>query len=543
MRDDTRGAAIVAGIGIGVVGVFFVALPRLGFGDYLVANTVAWVWGSGFQVGLWVLGFIGAIAAIWMLAVAAWGYDGYYASMESVRTIRKRLVIGGVAVGVGTVMVLSVCFVWVGSGRAQYTAARWWVQNVVDVNGDAGPYAERLSLNGARALLEPAAASVGGELTQLTHLSDSVITGLVTTPAGKDVHTWTLAVVELNAATGQARIAQFEPDTVGTPRGMFGSRLGAQVSSVYGAGRWVADGDQYGYIDDAGRANLVVPLYGYTGRINYHQVPLGVATFDSAGTLRVDDTVVPGQLPGPVLGRSFAQQVRTALNARDGYAVFRSPDDHRGSVRSTDGQGGLGVSVNETLLRHVDSGRLVYVTPLTTADTARAVVAYLEVFADTVTAGRAPEARLVTLTAPQASPQDVALRLASLYVDLSWGTSDPDHLRTYDIAPAGPGQVVALIGNATSTLYRMRVDAVLVDGSAQFGLVCVDTYPAGEQLRCDTADVTRAPAGSFPATDQGAVVDSLALPDFGGLDVATLRAIIAGATNELARRAGDGAVP
>jgi hypothetical protein len=55
--------------------------------------------------------------------------------------------------------------------------------------------------------------------------------------------------------------------------------------------------------------------------------------------------------------------------------------------------------------------------------------------------------------------------------------------RIFEITPAGQGEVVATIGNATNPEYLLRVKPALVSGSLRFSY-CIHAYNTGEKLDC-----------------------------------------------------------
>ena len=69
-----RVGAWVGGI-VGATLTLFVALPAMGVGDYLVANTAAWLGLVGIQAIAWTLAVLGVLAGVAFTWWALFSYD------------------------------------------------------------------------------------------------------------------------------------------------------------------------------------------------------------------------------------------------------------------------------------------------------------------------------------------------------------------------------------------------------------------------------------------------------------------------------------
>jgi hypothetical protein len=382
--------------------------------------------------------------------------------------------------------------------------------NLEEVTGQPPAYGLRLSVPQARLQLRNALQGEQGYIGDVTYVANQDVPEYCATVHRADTlgRVWTKLVICMDPNSGSMRKAAFTGN-VGTPEGAWASRLGDQVASVR-RGLVFDTPDVYGYITQSGEPRLVVPARSMSSDGNRRfDMPAGVVVFDVDGSRTLHRKLAPGEIPGPVFPMSMAAAVRDSVNTRAGFVAYQRPQRNDQALEATNMSAGSAATdpnaenPSEFVLVRED-GRVVYVTPLTPYGTSQTVVAYLEVFADEVSAGQAPAATLYRMPSGSAAASYplIAQRVTSLYdADVEWMDTNDDtdasnRARIYEITPAQPGQVTLTIGTGTQPLYRVYADAVLNERNT-FGTICVHRFSDDVLLRCDTADSDPAPVGSL----------------------------------------------
>ena len=286
---------------------------------------------------------------------------------------------------------------------------------------------------------------------------------------------------------------------VPTTQGAYSTNLHKYVARL-SRGLSVSESDVRFYIQD-GKPNMLAPVTKVLSHgIDARRVTAGFVTIDPKGSLKLHTSAKAGEWPVPVIAYSTAAQVRLSLNTRSGYYCsmrLKSPGcvtkaQPLEDTSSIDGAGSAGDpnagNSTEFVLKRSD-GRIVMVTPLTPYGNSRNVVAYLEVVVDELNGTKIPAAKLYNVT-PEASGLAIAQAVTAAYTaDIAW-TSEVTEVsaqqsasRIFEITPAGQGEVVATIGNATNPEYLLRVKPALVSGSLRFSY-CIHAYNTGEKLDC-----------------------------------------------------------
>lgn len=457
-------------------------------------------------------------------------------------------------VGVAIVTTLIATF-WLVQGirwnnRNGFESTVVYAAELVDTQVEFAPvYESRLSVPQARLQLRQALSGATGQIGDVTYIGNQTTpeycaTVLRSATLGR---VWTRQVLCLDPATGATRSADFTGD-VGAPDGAWSSKLGDQVAEVR-RGLVFDDADVYGYITEDGEARLVVPVRYATGAWNTrYDVAAGVVVFDTDGNREYLAEVEQGTIPGPVMPAAIATRVRASVNALEGFLVHRNPRRSEQTLEPTNTTEGLAATdpnaENPSEFVLVREGRLYYVTPLTPYGQSQTIVGYLEVAADTVSAGTQPQATLYRLDRPQASLQLIVQRVTSLYdADIDWmeaneATDASNRARIYEITPGATGQVTLTIGTGTQTLYRVYVDATL-DAQNRFGDICIHRFRDDVQIRCDASDADPTPVGSLRgiASNDTPTVGNGTSAETSGIDLSDVST--QELLDEIARRIGE----
>lgn len=318
-------------------------------------------------------------------------------------------------------------------------------------------------------------------------------------------------------------IVNFDGD-VPSPKAQFSKNLRRQVSHV-ARGHVYDDGDVYGYIAD-GHANLVVPMKKTVGFKHAYDVPAGVVIFDSNGHTVWHRNVESGEIPGPVMPMSIAEDVRSSLGGRGSFSHWRdgrlSFEDTATTSGSSDDESAEKVdaldpnlgNLTEFHMVNSETGRLEFVTPLTPNGRSTNVVAVSVVSSDTVTYGKLPELRLYKLPqigdgTARLTNGDVLARLVTRYgraipfaetaEQLAAGTK----FRVMEITPGSDPEVwTSTVGLPNSPEYRIEFNRVTAES-------CVYEYTSGRQLRCDDGDTVSVPVDALSGGRQSSSDDEL----------------------------------
>ena len=298
---------------------------------------------------------------------------------------------------------------------------------------------------------------------------------------------------------------------VPTTQGSYSTNLHKYIARL-SRGLSVSESDVRFYIQD-GKPNMLAPVTKVlSDGIDARRVTAGFVTIDPKGTLKLHTSAKAGEWPVPVIAYGTAEQVRESLNTRSGYycsSRLKSPGcvakaQPLEDTSSIDGAGGPGDpnagNSTEFVLKRSD-GRIVMVSPLTPYGNSRNVVAYLEVVVDELNGTKIPAAKLYRVT-PEASGLALAQAVVAYTADIAWTSEVTEESaqqsasRIFEITPAGQGEVVATIGNATNPEYLLRVKPALVSGSLQFSY-CIHAYDTGEKLDCRLSTQSAARIGTL----------------------------------------------
>ena len=343
---------------------------------------------------------------------------------------------------------------------------------------------------------------------------------------------------------------------VPTTQGAYSTNLHKYVARL-SRGLSVSESDVRFYIQD-GKPNMLVPVTKVLSNgIDARRVTAGFVTIDPKGTLKLHTSAKAGEWPVPVIAYSTAAQVRESLNTRSGYycsSRLKSPGcvakaQPLEDTSSIDGAGSAGDpnagNSTEFVLKRSD-GRMVMVTPLTPYGNSRNVVAYLEVVVDELNGTKIPAAKLYKVT-PEASNLAIAQAVTAAYTaDIAWTSEVTEESaqqsasRIFEITPAGQGEVVATIGNATNPEYLLRVKPALVSGSLRFSY-CIHSYSTGEKLDCRESTQPAARIGTLRGVvssdgDNDTSVPNTDVTSLSKMTIEELRALGIAVLDEMARR-------
>ena len=437
------------------------------------------------------------------------------------------------------------------ANRAGYEALKKYdsVNRVVKAHQ---PYGERVSLAQAGALVERSMGDTPGEVSHLTFVpqGNKAEWCAVTDRKMDKGRIWSGSVVCVDGATGNARTGSFARNKVPSMNGTWRSKLTDAVTELrHGL---VVDGDDvYGYLDGKDQPVLVVPVTRWSGAdISGRELPAGVVVFQQDGSRKYIETVKPGTIPGPVMPISIAERVRESLNTNQGFVAYGNRSGRQGMLEVSGFSGGESdpaeinsANASEMVLRRAD-GRLVYVTPMVPYGKGQNVVGYLEVPADTVTAGKVPAATLYRnrTGAAEASVATVEQRIGTVYgAELglsasSSGGSNGTQARVYEVTPREAGQMLATIGNGELTQWKVLADVKLGADNTP-GDLCIYRVQRGQADRlvmCKDADSTPVMKGEIVGIAGATAPENTTAPTAatGGTDLSQVP------TNELVAELG-----
>jgi len=308
---------------------------------------------------------------------------------------------------------------------------------------------------------------------------------------------------------------------------------------------------------------MVVSGTSRSGGMHPITVPAGVFVFDSTGKVTYDANATAGEYGIAVLPYKVARSVRNSLNSRAGYYCERNPNKEKclklntpyettNMVNGEDAAGDVNSeNFSEFVLYRAD-GSIGMVTPLTNYGKGRNITAYLDVDADSVTAGELPKAVLYEKV-NEVSHRVVVQTLTPAYTsDLTWLSeinADADQATTsriFEITPTKPGKMMLTIGTATNPQYIVEIDATLNEDSTEFSW-CIFTDASKGQTRrlieCRKASEGEAPIGTLrglnvktPPTSTEPSTTITVATDLAKLSDDELLKLIEEAAAELARR-------
>jgi hypothetical protein len=299
---------------------------------------------------------------------------------------------------------------------------------------------------------------------------------------------------------------------VPTTQGSYSTNLHKYIARLQ-RGMSVAEADVRFYIQN-GKPHMLAPVTKVVSAgIDVRRVTAGFVTIDPKGSLKLHTSAKAGEWPVPVVAYGTAEQIRASLNTRGGYycaARLKSagcvakaqPLEDTSSIQGAGSAGDPNAGNSTEFVLRREDGRLVMVTPLTPYGNSRNVVAYLEVIVDELAGIKTPTAVLYNVAA-EASGLSIAQAVTAAYTaDIAWTSevTEPEAQksasRIFEITPAGAGEVVATIGNATNPEYLLRVKPALKDGSLQFSY-CIHAYGTNEELDCRVSTQPAARIGTL----------------------------------------------
>ncbi|GAA4924696.1 hypothetical protein [Nesterenkonia rhizosphaerae] len=212
--------------------------------------------------------------------------------------------------------------------------------------------------------------------------------------------------------------------------------------------------DAWTYCEDD-KPYVVMPLTRYSGILNLHHVPAGVAIYDGhTGEVEIREDVKSGELPGPVISQSYAERIEAAMGYRDrtgfisvmlGQTGFETAGGEEGDPNSE--------NPGNHQLAYVGGG-MAHVTPLTRVSTSTAVERLLTVDAGEVAAGEHPTVSLRVLDPARESNAVMEQNIRSQFDQVNWASG----LTVQEITPGPDGAWVASIGQRTNVAYRVTLD-------------------------------------------------------------------------------------
>jgi hypothetical protein len=301
------------------------------------------------------------------------------------------------------------------------------------------------------------------------------------------------------ALTGQAEGARCGFSAAAQKRmgGMFGHSLERAIAARDFM-LIAKERDAWGYCDGETPV-VVVPLTKLHNWLSPRDVPAGVAVYNgTTGELRIQDTVEPGDLPGPAVSISQAERINDSLQTYGGspWSTLLVQTGLTDQPKDEDDTN-LGNFTNFSLAVGPQGGE-GYVSPFTSRASSRSIDVVTVLDTARATAGQPASVALYRLASPRQSNAATADRIKADYADLpGWATG----LEIMEIVPGGEGTWHASIGLRQNVTHRVELKA---DGSS-----CLLTA-TGQRLSCSG---TAGPAE--PVEDGGSGVDA-------GTDLSTL---------------------
>lgn len=235
--------------------------------------------------------------------------------------------------------------------------------------------------------------------------------------------------------------------------GLFFANLEWQVVKAVGLGTNIEQDDVFGYCAD-GVPYVVVPTTTWSGIMPVIEVPKAVAVLNGqTGDIAVYDNLSSGQIPGPVYPMHLAKAQWEASRASGSMweGVIGSVGfEHTGTDTKDPNFG----NSSEFVLARADGSGVDFVTPLTLKGQSSAISAVGVVSASTFKAGALNPLSIQRLEHPRQSNSAVASRIKADYSDLGWASG----LSVFEIAPVGPDQWIATVGNAQTVKYRIHLN-------------------------------------------------------------------------------------
>lgn len=322
----------------------------------------------------------------------------------------------------------------------------------------------------------------------------------------------------------------FDPAADARLGGWFSHSLERKVNQQQ---RWVTFDydDAYGYCDDRGAPQIVMPLVEQDGLFVVVEKPAGVAVYDGrTGQVRIETTEQGlAEIPGPTYPQHLAAMQRGSTGATGSYwdyvfgRVGWELPDEIDAINSSN-------SSEFTLSLAADPDAERYVTPMTGRGSATALSAVSEIDAQQRPGGELNRVAMHRLDPVWGSPTAITDLIRSTFGDVFAVNGGAD---IAELVPTGPDTWVATIGRPQNLLYRV---SGVGDLSQPPCLLALD----GRQIRCgSTGNPGVATAPGAPAGG-GTVAPAPASSDLSTLTPQQLADLARRANDELLRRVPAG---
>lgn len=284
--------------------------------------------------------------------------------------------------------------------------------------------------------------------------------------------------------------------------GLFSNSL-ERLATGYSAALQVADGDVWSYCTDDGTPMVVVPVTRFEGVFDRHLVPAGVVVYNgTTGESEWKREVSSGELPGPVVGISYAEKVNASMDHRDrtgfvsvlfnrtGYTdQLKDGEADPNRVTVKDSEDNETTVDNTALAVATADGHPAYATSMTRVASSTSVEFLQVLDSSQVNDGEVPEMTFHKLESPRESNAVLADKVRDTNNNLdAWKVPGT---RVQEIAPGPDGDWIASIGSDRTTFYRVAVHA---DGSMDLTDVSRGTTTGGS-----TGSGAEGSEGSDPA--------------------------------------------
>ena len=301
--------------------------------------------------------------------------------------------------------------------------------------------------------------------------------------------------------------------------GLFTNSL-ERVVTGHSAALRVDDGDVWAFCD-GDTPKVIVPVTRIAGVMDRHHVPAGVVVYDGkTGESEWKREVASGELPGPVVGIFYSEQINSTMDHRDREGFVSVLFNQTGYTDDLKDSGDDPNGDNSSLAIADADGKPVYASSMTRVASSTSVEFLQVIDASQVKAGQAPKMTFHKLDQPRESNAVLADKVRDTHNNLdAWKVAGT---RVQEIAPGPDGDWIASIGSDRTTFYRVAVHA---DGSM------------------DLTDVSRRPAGDGSDTSgaEGETGSDPALPKVADLTPDQLVELGRMVNEELAARISDGA--